>query len=1739
MLVVPKTVVPLYTLQNPLVRYDFGRGLGDFNWVGLCQMRSKDSLAGPCRTIFNVRHLWEVVVVEPTRDPDTEDLRTVTADTVVPTDAVEAITGGSRITLTWTDIQVDLTDGAPTADLLTVVVTIDLMDDEAFLRTRIATYWSRNNPSTSAGPGKWAIWRVRFPIIDVTPNSGNSFGEAGEPCDIEFDDALFVPEAQGVVIEAPTACAGADPDLGVWAPQDRATTVRNVTRPGGHWRQHYPGKASSQVLGYYGRTSGHGVLVGCLDAAGHLKEFSAGGGEGSVWFEVLQVPFWVYTVGNRPAGFTGSTVGDHTNTFRQLGTHLPQSQQTLPDLVALGPAPNARDIVVGGPVSPDLFTANEGMMLLGLVDLGISGVDTNTLLNLGYESPYDTVVAPTMAFGPHGWTGLSKAWRAIADIPESAFPLRQKELNGELPAGATARAALLEVDATIHEGQITLDGMDEPGFPEAYAAEEGVITDTQAIRDLIVPQELSAARLATNAIDVIEAGTEHVSVELLGAAGAAGAVSNDDTVGETGRGYMRVYGAEGFYVAPVQVIEDDWFGGFASLGALTFEDFLPVDRGVKVGDVIRVVSSLSSVFEPNIGRAGGVVASDSEVYPASSNGDQARVVMGFGVSADTLIVGRYVAGELVQHTFSPVLGNTPGYHFEVEILREEFNTKLQFPTLVDGKVRAEVRVVNTVINECYPESSLGWAEVVEVEGVEYTFRRLYSDVAFGFIEFDPGDKDASYFNGKGARLRRRISPVDFVALGAAEGDHVILEGVEINERDRVIEFGTNDTAAALLSDGWLGFERPVVFEAPDPADPFVVKLYAPASSAGRLLGPDDDLVGLGRRFVDTAFPAAGGFAAVVQAGDVLEVTDATEASNLLPFTIVEVPSESELIVDRDFVTEAPGGSAFTYRILRRGRALRLVRGGRRGFRALRSGPRRVLADGRDQVHFLAAGYLVDPAAEITGVFGVDSEAWADLGANPFVPATSINLTTYRTNSRGIRKPSQVFVIDELVGSLLLLERGWELEDSTFDVTFSDIGLTTFEKNAIQFRIVRDDRAVEAYDYDDTAAAINAWKDALETEALFVLIRGWQPKILGWDQPDFRPPRGRYLEMIAALDADVATAIDPHHVRPDDEDGLAEEFNLAGAAYFNRFGSRTAQVSAGDVATGEQDDLVHPGVSHARDYVVQRVLGLLASDGVERFLLDRIEEAPREQFGSPHFFRPLRTEGGLDVEPGDPTTFEPTAHGGSADFAQGWRTVLSRVAAGYAVTSPADWLLGFADYSSKDWGDIDRSFPDALLAMPITGTTIVPLAGAVIVLNDLTLTGQDFSAMTATLYGRDQVIKVDDEVVLLPSGNRHVIAAVGESLTLEDEPSIGADTHFEVRLHRNVSHECIIGASFFNFAFGPYATVAADVTFLANDISWEEVTGKIGSSITRVDYDRAVSGALRRSLYRIGVNGIHGLIPSIKVQSESKSRVPPDRYGTQWSRRGTRSLLDQRGVDFSVGLSTSELVESHLLYLRTLSGRISALPTFFRTGAQDHSPPVTGATSLQIDGVALGRGGEQPVVQSAAFRDDTGDFIMAFTHWAPPLAGGSVLETVATSYTFSEREISTGYWTVVEERLNQANVWQGTVHDVPVAPATVHPLSFDIGYFQSRLFLVYEQTVEVRLDESSVEVDRALEVLPGRSVAAAFATIALDVVKGGSGNYVVVVHEGAIADGLDIPSIPGATISMQRAADENPTIGETE
>ena len=124
---------------------------------------------------------------------------------------------------------------------------------------RIRAFWSVNNSAVSDDPGRYAIWRVKFPIIDFRPTSDDAL--TGTP-DSVGDDALVLPECQGVVVDNPQSRAQGDALVGMWEPQDREVLVRNVIRPGNRWRQSYPGKASTQMMGYYGKNSGRGALVG-------------------------------------------------------------------------------------------------------------------------------------------------------------------------------------------------------------------------------------------------------------------------------------------------------------------------------------------------------------------------------------------------------------------------------------------------------------------------------------------------------------------------------------------------------------------------------------------------------------------------------------------------------------------------------------------------------------------------------------------------------------------------------------------------------------------------------------------------------------------------------------------------------------------------------------------------------------------------------------------------------------------------------------------------------------------------------------------------------------------------------------------------------------------------------------------------------------------------------------------------------------------------------------------------------------------------------------------------------------------------------------------------------------------------------------------------------------------------------------------------------------------------------------
>jgi hypothetical protein len=1728
MLAAPKTASPLLTLENGLARFELVDGDGDFVFVGISEIEKKGT--GSSIVFLNAKSLWEIICVRPTRDVESEHFKVVLPSAEDPAAVASSITGGSRVTLTWSDILVDGDASDTELDRLNVVVELDLMDDEAFLRMRIRAFWSVNNSAVSSDPGRYAIWRVKFPIIDFRPTSDDAL--TGTP-DSVGDDALVLPECQGVVVDNPQSRASGDAVVGMWEPQDREVLVRNVIRPGNRWRQSYPGKASTQMMGYYGKNSGRGALLGVLDPVGHIKDLEAGADDGSIWMTVIHVPAWCYTVGNRPSGFTGSQVGDNQAEFEALGSHLPQSEQVLPPLednvpdaytLAPGPATDAADDV-----------ANAGQNLLGEMRLGFPGaVNTNTLGDLGYRAPYDCVLMPTQGYGPEGWNALADAWRDIAVLPDAAFPLRETEYDPDRPQPASQSSVLLEVDASIHEGQRTMLGTDEAGLPTALEESDGIVADAESVRDLIVPSEIVAPRSASNDIEVLEAENLIESRSVLGADGALANVENVDA-GESGRGYLKVYGTDGYYVAPVQIEQNYFSGNFPDDGGVRFESIDVVTEGIQVGDIVRMLRVAGSLETPLVGRTINVEASDSEPYPFNGDSELARVVKQI-VDSSTIIVGRYRAGEIEPYAWSSSAANNPNKKFEVEILREELNSRATFPVLTGGVVRVNIRVVPTVINDCYPASALGWAEVVEIEGVEYEFKRLYVSGSSTFLEFDPGGQETDFFSGKTVRVRRRVSPVDFVAAGISEGDHFVLGGVTLNDPHRVIEFGDTDDATVLMRDGILGFEQPVVTEVAT-GEGFTLDLYSPAAGANRLLGPEVDVVGAGRRFIDVGISQSGGFPAIARAGDVLEITNAAELSNQDLFDIVEVQGDFALLVDRDFVTEEDPGGGFTYRLLRRGSVVRDLSLGRRGFLPFRAGPRALLFDGRDRVHFLAIGHVVDPTASVTGVFGVDSEAWADLGANPFIPATSANLTTYRTSSRGIRLPSQEFKVTALEGERISLARGWEIEDSTFSVTFTDEGAKTFEKNVVQYRIVRDDREIaDLYDWAGSEQALASWGTALETSALLALVRGWQPHILSWDQPGYLPPRGRYLEFVAENQTRIISASDVHQIRPDDEDGLYAAANLEAAAYFNRFGFRAAQVPAGDPAEGESDELVHPGVPYARSYLLDQVLGRLVKAGVEDFLLDHLEEGSRPQYGSPHFFAP---PGDPPEDPdtalGDPTTYEITAHGGSPDFAEGWSRVIGRTRRPFSVTTPMDWLLGLMEISTRDWGDLEHGFLDAEIPMPISGALENLTSGLTVVDNVVTFGAVDLSAESEEMYGETEAIDVGDVLELLPSTTRHIIKSVAASLTLETEPDLAGESTWRVLLKRNFAQESVNGPSVFHFAFGEFATVAADVTFLANEMSWQEVIEERGSGITQEAYDRMVSHAFTSAMYRTGAASIRGLLPSVRVESEGAQRVPQFLEGHQFERQGTNALPEQSSVQFPIGFESWDLIGMHLSYLNTLSLRMDEVPEWVRFGPSEQTPTVSGATSLQTYGARQHPGRKVPAVQASCFADEDGDLLFVLTHWAPKPIGPGTVENVTVSYSFPQRGISSGYWVLVEQVRNASNKVINSVVDV--GPATTGSFAVKIYPTQVKLFMLYQQDVVVRLDDVGAEVDRVLVVPKGRSTAEAFAVIALDVVKGGSGNYVVVVGAGALQDGLDIPSIAGATIEMQASADEFPEIGE--
>lgn len=1723
MLVAPKTVEAAFTLQNDYVRFDIANGVDGFNWIGLAAAMLQGNQAS--RMLFNVCDLWEIVLVEATGDILTERFKVITPAGVTAT--VETDTNDERamMTLTWGDIHVDGPTGDARRDKLTVVVELELRMDEKFLRGRISAFWAENRPSTATTPGRYAIWRVRFPVADVTPAHANAFSDVQ---DRESEDVLFVPENHGVLVKGPTTAIG-DAHLGVWSPQDRAAQTRNVVRPGATWRQGHPGLSSTQVMGYYGERTGRGILIGTMDRLGRIKELCAEAGDDTVRMSVLHTPEWCYSLGNRPNAFTGSTVGDSIDGRDALPAHPPQSLQDLPDLD--WPVPNTRDLEVGGQRTASTNTASLGLMQFGRNQLGISGTVINTLADMGFASTFDVVIAPVKGFGPQGWNAIARLWREMAERPDSAFPLQELR-DDAVPPVAAGADVLLEVDASIHDGQESLLGLDEADFAAAHLGAGGVVTDAAVVHDLIVPRTVVPLRTAVSQIEIFGEGDLVFRAPLLGPDGAPAGIQRAPR--DDGRGYLRLFGKPNFYIPPEQLLHNDSYQGYQSIGRMRFRSLNPREAGVKVGDFVKVISDFQT-YEPYGGRAHAPIGSDSELYPTNQL-DQLRIVVGFGVDSNTIVVGRYEGGQLVPHSLSPAASNSaPGLHFEVEILREEANFLMLYPTEQGRFVRLQINLNADIIGAIFPETALEWAEVVDVGGVEYEFHRFIVDSGVAYIEFDRGGKPVSEFNGKKARLRRRFAPLDLFIEEVTDGDHVVLDGVKVNDRVRVLAMDAPwASSEAKLSDGWLEFDRPLVDE---PAGSIQVSVFQGVSAAGRLLDAESDLAGGGYRFVDTGIESvvAGGFGAVVIPGDLVLIQNATEPGNAEPFEVAEVLAPGELRMTRQFAPEAAPPGGFEYMVVRPGKSFRDANFGGRNPQDLLAGPRRLLLGGQDRVHFLSIGWLKNNSLPVTGVFGVDSTAWADLGANPFIPAGSVNLTSYSESEWGTRKPSAEFPIAGYRDGVFTLAKPWAFESPSFSVEFSDEGVKTFEKNALQYRVVRDLRADgDATDFRGTKRSIDLWKTALEATAVVALIRGWQPAIRGFDRPWYAPPRGKYAELLAALDAAGhvhVSALDLHGL-DEDEAGHYERLNLIAAAYWNRFGEKGAP-AIGD-ASGERDQIFAPLTKFARDFMLAEVLEELVADGVDAFMLDGLERGLRDDYGSPRFFRPA-SQG-----EGSPTTFEISPSGGGSALAEGWHRLLDAVRRPAGVSQPMDWLLGPTTFSSKDWASIDRELPTTQIPFPVSGSFRFSLAGATVVGSTLCVPGIDFARLRANLYGEEIGLQRGDWLKLWPDTPGYmVISDVGVGLTVEGELDIAGESEAGVFLVRKMASDRIAAAPFFRFAFGAYATVAADVTFLASDISWQEVVSQRGAGISEEEYQGAVTQAFGRSMYRIGANIVAGLLPSVRVSSEAARRVPPDRYGFAWTRAGTNSLVEQAGVLFRESGRTYPLVQMHLSYLRYLLSWAREYPQFFRFGEPDMAPVAEGAASLLLDEVPLSTiGRSRSAIASGAFRDANGDILRVFTNWAAAPFAEQRVESIESDLSFAELGISEGYWTTVEVRLGLQNVWLDDLVDVSAAPSSVLSYAFDVRPLEMKAFLCYRQHVTVRRDAAGDEVDRVLIVPRGKSVAAAFQVISEDLPNSTSGRYVVVVGAGAIQDGLAVPSIPGATIEVQSSADETPTIGES-
>lgn len=1725
----PKTVGSLFTIQNDLVRFDFGAGANGFNWVGLSAIERKvaGDVIGKHRLIVNVRHLWEIVCVRPTRDGLTEKFKVVTpasdtftaeifqgpevattvastsvAPTTVPPTTLIAEDptlepGAILLRLQWPGVNVDGDAADLSKDRLWVKVEFELRVDEPFLRSRIDARWVRNNSPDNAIPGRYAIWRIRFPILDVAPASALDPSDEVSLIDALGQDYLVVPENHGVLCENPTAAARGDASLGLFG----AMASRNAPRPGATWRQSYPGLASTQAMGYVAKNSGRGFLLGCLDHGGHMKDLEAGGQPGSVWMHMIQIPEWCYVVGNRPNGFSGSIYGDSPAEFEASMAQAPWVGQDI-DLSVSESVPNTRALDAGDTTPAGDHVASLGLARLGFMWLGTLGDNVLKSLWLGYVSPYDVAIAPITAHGAEKWNGVGQVWREICDIPDSVFPLLEKR-SAAANHPAAAATAVLEIDASVNDGQEPLFGLIDADMGLAVASEAGI---TDKVDDLLSKKTVVADRAIVSDTPVI-GGDPDVEGPLYAEDGSRSVVPY---AGPTeGHGYLRLYGSSGFYVSPKQIQRRWFFNNPESWrdGVVKFEDFDPLAAGVQAGDIVVLVTRHTYT---RWGRVLRTAASNSE---SAQTDNPIRIVQ--EVRDDgSVVVGRYQSGSLVREGYPLGLcERLADGHFEVEILRREINLQTYgTPEATTRGLRVIVRLAAADVDAYFPRGSMRWAEVVEcADGKTLQFRDLYtetdsSNVTYAYLEV--AGATAADLTDATLRIHKQVEPLSLLE-DSPVGKMLVLQGVSLNATSRMIEFASTDDVDALLNNGIIGFAQPLVAEAVEAQ----FQIYSIESSAGRVLGAADDIIGEGRRFIDDGYAqeVGGGFKAKVRAGYLLELIGATEPDNMIPFVVTEVLSESQIELDREMATE----SGLSYRVVRKGDLLRDLRSRRVDARNWRSGPRALRADGGDRVRFLSVGWVADLSSPITGIFGVDSTSWAALGANPFVPATSSNLTTYKTN-RGVRRPSQEFVVAEVISeSELRISPGWEPEDRTFSVTFDDVGVKTFEKNALQYCIVRDDRSIaEVQTFSGISPAITGWARSLASTAIFAIVRGWHANLLGHDQPDFRPARGDFLSILGGLSWRLAPAIDPLAASPTST--LYEQLNLAAAAYYNRFGLRAE-------TGGTDDDLLDPRVPFARAALLEEVLGALVEDGVRSICFDQLQDAPRDSYGSPHF----KTD----------TNCEITPTGGGMAWIAGVYDMLSKAGVDASANFPGDWLLGQVGLFSNNPTEIQHAFSSSWVNFPIDGENIHMALDLTVRGLEVEILGVRAAELDTSAYGLSFQLSAGDFLVLLPSERMFEIAAVDDVLRFESQVEISGDTHFRLTGSRKIANSRIAAIPFFTYAFGTYATVAADVTFLSNDMVWSEAVRLYeAGSVSEEEYSDAVTAAFRRSMYLIAMNCLAGNLPAISVQSEAMRRIPKTWLGHDLELSGSMSSVAQASQLFPTDVGPRPLLSWHMVYLRSITTRMREIEPFVRFGERAATPVVQGAASMSVPGVLVGST-EPTVVVGSSFRDLDGDIAMVFTCWATEWLV-TFPQLVTSSAVFSDYEISTGYWTAVHMNQGQPNTWIGSVLDLDADPDVSFDFSFSFAPLETKLVLVYQQDVIVRRDSLGAEVDRVLVVPAGRSVSAALETIRLDVAKGGSGRYLVVVGAGAIADGLVIPSIPGATIMVQAVADERPMIEET-